>query len=432
MVSLRTDKDSDDEEIIGESTEAVHGGENVDPVSGAVAPPIYQTATFGFRTTEDVIRTVKGESGRELYTRWGNPTTSLLEAKVAKLERGESAVAFSSGMAAITSTFMSLLSKGDHIIAQRSVYGEAFNFINNFLPRFGIEVTIVDTCDYKAMEESFRENTKFVYVETPTNPTLRVVDLKRVARIANGRAITAVDSTFGTPINQKPILLGIDIVIHSATKYLNGHSDVIAGIVACKNGELAQRIRMTRRVLGGVIDPLAAWLTIRGLKTLSLRVKKQNENAASLAQFLSEHPSVSNVNYPGLKTNPDYEVAKRQMKNGFGGVLSFEVKGDIDDARCIVENLRFGILGGSLGGVETLVTQPSTTSHHQLSKEERLKVGISDSLIRVAVGIEDSKDIIRDFDKGLELIRKQTSRSSARRETTGGYPPPRLVGTRPK
>jgi methionine-gamma-lyase len=396
--------DSEDGRL-GESTKSVHEGEEVDPQSGAVSTPIYQTATFGFRTTNDVVRTVKGESGKELYTRWGNPTTSVLEAKVARMEGAEDAVAFSSGMAAITTTFLTFLSRGDHVVAQRSLYGEAFNFVSHFLPRFGVDVSIVDTCDYAGIEDSMRETTKFVYVETPTNPTLRIVDLKRVAKIVNRRAITAVDGTFGTPINQKPVSLGIDLVVHSATKYLNGHSDVIAGVVAGRK-ELTQRIRMTRRILGGVLDPLAAWLIVRGIKTLSLRVKKQNENAAVLSEFLSHHSMVSKVNYPGLVSSPDHEVAKRQMR-GYGGVLSFEVRGGIEDARKVVENLRFGILGGSLGGVDTLVTQPSTTSHHQLSKEERLKIDISDSLIRVAVGVEDSQDLVRDFHNALKLLRRK-------------------------
>ncbi len=399
----KEDKEVQGEQAIGESTSSVHSGEKVDPQSRAVSTPIYQTATFGFQTTEDVVRTVQGVSGKELYTRWGNPTISVLEAKVARLENAEDAVAFSSGMAAITSTFLSFLSKGDHVIAQRSLYGEAFNFVSNHLPKFGIDISIVRTADYEAIERNFRDSTKFVYVETPTNPTLRVVDLKRVAEIADGRAITAVDSTFGTPINQKPIELGIDVVVHSATKYLNGHSDVIAGIVAGRK-ELTNKIRMTRRVFGGTIDPLAAWLVIRGIKTLSLRVKRQNENALSLAEFLSAHPMVSKVNYPGLRNSPDYDVVRRQMPNGCGGVLSFEVRGDIEDARTVVENLKFGILGGSLGGVDTLVTQPATTSHHQLTKEERLEAEITDSLIRVALGVEDAKDLIRDFDNALSLI----------------------------
>ena len=232
------------------------------------------------------------------------------------------------------------------------------------------------------------------------------MDLRRVAKIADGRAVTAVDGTFGSPINQKPISLGIDLSIHSATKYLNGHSDVLAGVVSGRK-DLVSKIKMTRRVFGGTLDPHAAWLVIRGCKTIALRVKKQNENALALANYLRNHSKVLKVNYPGLDSNPDYEVAKRQMFGGFGGVLSFEVRADLNETMKVVENLKYATLGASLGGVETLVTQPATTSHHQLSKAERMKIDIGDSLIRVSAGIEDSKDLIKDFEQALSLVKSE-------------------------
>jgi cystathionine gamma-synthase len=389
--------------LTGDSTRSVHGTEKADEQTGSVTTPIYQTATFAFTHATDVVRAARGESSSYVYSRWDNPTVRTLETKLADLEGAEEAAFFSSGMGAISTSVISLLQKGDHVLGIRDLYGEAYRLIHDFLPRFGVETTLIDTGDYTAMKREMRSNTRVVYIESPTNPTVKVVDIERSAELAHGAgAKLLIDGTFASPINQRPLKFGADIVLHSATKYLNGHADVIAG-AAAGSAELVQKMKMTRRILGGTLDPHAAYLILRGIKTLALRVERNNRNAQRLAEYLSAHKKVVRVNYPGLPTHPQHELAKRQM-TGFGGVLSFEIGGTMEDAMKFTESLRVGTLGASLGGVETLVSQPATLTHLQLSPEERRKTGMPETLIRVAVGVEDAEDLIKDFEQALEKV----------------------------
>lgn len=357
--------------MVRNSTRVIHGAERRDSLTGAVTTPIYQTATFGFSKARDVVRAVKGESSSFVYSRWDNPTVRTLERKLSELEAAEDAAFFSSGMAAISTAVIALLQKGDHVLAIRDLYGETYRLIHDLLPRFGVESTLVDTTDLRAMRDKIRKDTKVVYVETPTNPTLKLVDIREAGRITHAKgAKLLVDNTFASPINQRPLKLGADLILHSATKYLNGHSDAIAGAVA-GSSDLVGIVKKMRRVLGGTLDPHAAYLILRGIKTLSVRVDKQCEGAERLADYLSEHEKVVRVNYPGLESHPQRELAKKQMK-AFGGMLSFEIRGKMKDAMKFTESLKIATLGGSLGSVETLVSQPATLTHTQLSpaKEE--------------------------------------------------------------
>lgn len=387
-----------------DSTRSVHGTETIDRETGSVITPIYQTATFGFRTADAVRKAVGGRSGDFVYTRWDNPTTRVLEKKLADLEGGEASLFFSSGMAAISTAVISSVRKGDHVVATRDLYGETYKLIHDFLPGFGVGTSLVETTDLQSLRDRIRRNTKVVYIETPTNPTLKLVDIRKAARIAHSAgAILMVDNTFASPLVQKPLTMGADVVLHSATKYLNGHSDVTAGAVVSSRDRIA-KVESMRRTLGGTLDPHAAFLILRGIKTLSLRMQRHNEGALALARFLRSHERVAKVNYPGLEDHPQYELAQRQMK-GYGGVLSFELKGSMKDAIKLTESLKVSTLGASLGAVETLVVQPASMTHTQLSQEERRKVGISDTLIRVSVGIEDPEDLIEDFDQALSRLR---------------------------
>jgi cystathionine beta-lyase/cystathionine gamma-synthase len=380
----------------------VHEAEPLDEETGAIVAPIFETATFGFTKAEEVPRAVAGERGY-VYSRWDNPTVVRLEKKLAAFEKGDGGVAFSSGMAAISTSVLTLLGNGDHIVGIRDLYGGTFALLSSFLPRFGIKSTLVDTTEFGQMEEAVDNGTKVVYIETPTNPTLKLVDISKAAKLAHSvGAALVVDNTFASPINQNPLSKGADVVLHSATKYLNGHADVTAGIAAAGKG-MSHEIRMLRRELGGILDPFPAWLVLRGLKTMAVRVRQQNKTAMAVAEFLSTHRKVKTVHYPGLKTHPQYSLAKSQMR-GFGGMLSFEVKGSGRDAMRFTESLRVGSLAASLGGVETLVSQPYNMTHTQMTAKDRAETGIPDSLVRVSVGIEDSEDLISDFAKALAEV----------------------------
>ena len=386
-----------------DSTRSVHEAEPFDEETGSIVAPIYQTTTFAFSKAEEARKAVTGESGKYSYTRWDNPTTARLEKKLASLEGAEDAAFFSSGMAAISTSVLAFLKAGDHVVSIRDVYGGTFELMSKILPRFGVKTTLVETVDQRAMAAAVRPNTKLVYIETPTNPTLKVVDIAKASRAAHrASALLFVDSTFASPINQKPLRLGADIVLHSATKYLNGHADVTAG-AAAGDREKVDRIRHLRRDLGGTLDPHASWLVLRGMRTMAIRVRAQNENAMALAEFLSEHRKVKAVHYPGLKGHPQHALAGRQM-SGYGGMMSFEVKGSMVDAKRLTERLKVALLAASLGGVETLVSQPSIMTHTQLTVEERAQAGIPESLIRLSVGIEDKEDLIADFKQALESL----------------------------
>jgi cystathionine beta-lyase/cystathionine gamma-synthase len=383
-----------------QETEAVHGGKNPQKKNGPLATPIYQTSTFEVTDLDQQARATYTDM---FYTRYGNPTHTVVEAAIAELEGAERALLFASGMSALTTTILALVKSGDHIVAQRDIYGGVTKFLTQWLPKMGVETTLVDTTDYEQHARAIQPNTKLMHLESPTNPTLRVVDLKRVSTLAKEHnIITLIDSTFSTPINCRPIEHGIDLVMHSGTKYFSGHSDLICGIVAGRKDSIAA-IHSTRTTLGCNMDPHAAWLLLRGMRTLAVRVQRQNENALRIAQFLATHPKVRSVSYPFLEGHPQRALAMEQMRGG-GGVLSFEVDGTGGDARRFAEALQLFTLAPSLGGVDSLVTIPVITSHAMIHPEERRKMGVTDQLVRLAVGIENVDDLIADLDRALAVV----------------------------
>lgn len=385
------------------STKAVRAGERTDPETGAVVTPIYETSVFAFTSTQQLIDAVSEKTSHDVYTRWTNPTITAAERKIAELEDAEDCAVFSSGMAAISTAIINFVSPGDHIVSIRDLYGGTVDLLSNLMGRFGVRTTFVEATDVGEIESAVRENTKLLFLESPTNPTLKLVDIPKVVEIAqkNGAKVL-VDNTFATPYNQQPLRLGCSVAIHSATKYLAGHNDVTGGAAAGPK-ELIGPIKKLRRILGGVLDPHGAWLMLRGMKTLALRMEQHNTNGQKVAEYLETHPKVERVYYPGLSTHPQHSLAKRQMK-GFGGVLSFELKGNLNHAMRFVDNLKLALIGTSLGGTETLVSQPSTASHYFMNPEERRKAGIRDSLIRLSLGIEDADDIIADLAQALEEV----------------------------
>jgi cystathionine beta-lyase/cystathionine gamma-synthase len=381
-------------------TAAVRGASGLEKKNRPVAPEIYQTSTFEVTDNEEQIRVTTTD---RYYTRWGNPTITLAEQTVASLEGTEAALVFASGMGAITTTILSLLNTGDHIVAQREVYGGVAKFFSEWLPKLGIETTLVDTTDYEQHARAIRPNTKLLYLESPTNPALRIVDMKKTAALARQhRLISMMDSTFGTPINQHPAEFGIDLVMHSGTKYLSGHADLTCGVV-CGRRELLEEVSETRKTLGNCMDPHAAWLLIRGLKTLAVRVARQNENALRVAEFLEQHAKVRRVYYPFLKNHSQYAIAREQMSGG-SGMVTFEVEGTGDDARRVSEAMRLFTLATSLGGVESLVSIPVLTSHAMISAELRTKMGVTEQMVRLSVGIESVHDLIEDLERGLQVV----------------------------
>ena len=388
---------------LGFSTRAIHGGKIPDANKSVVAP-IYQTATFRYDTVEEGARLGAETGPGYFYTRWGNPTTDLFEQKMALLEGGEAALATSSGMAAIATAVMSLLRAGDHVVAPKAVYQATFGLFDSVLPGYGVEATFLDDPDIGAYERALRPNTRLLYIETPNNPLLGVIDIAGVVALARARgARTIADNTFATPYNQTPLALGVDLVCHSATKYLGGHHDVTAGVIVGSR-DLIRGCVKTMRIFGGVVDPFAAYLLVRGLMTLGLRMERHNASALALARHLAEHPKVARVHYPGLPGHPRHAVAARQMTRGFGGMLSLEVRGDVAaGARC-VEALRVAKLAVSLGGVSTLVTHPASTTSVNMPREVRLAAGIADGLIRVSVGVEDLADLIADVDQAVARV----------------------------
>jgi len=383
-----------------QETSAVHGRDSLEKRHAPMAQPIYQTSTFQVTDSDEQLRVTDTD---QFYTRYGNPTHTAAESALAELEGTEAGLLFASGMNAITTSILTLVKSGDHIVAQRDVYGGTTKFLSKWLPKLGVESTFVDTVEYEQHVRAIRPNTKILYVESPTNPILRVVDLKRIASIARERGLTTlIDSTFATPMNQRPAEYGIDLVLHSGTKYLAGHNDLICG-AAAGSRELIEEIRHTRITLGGAMDPHAAFLLLRGMKTLAVRVERQSANALQIAEFLSRHAKVRQVNYPFLSGHPQQALAIDQMKFG-GGMLSFEVDGSGDDARRVSEALRLFTLAPSLGGVESLVSIPVLTSHAMISAEHRKKMGVTDQLIRLSVGIENVDDLIADLDHALAVV----------------------------
>jgi methionine-gamma-lyase len=382
----------------GFNTLAAHAG-SVEEPHGAVCPPVYQTSTFAFPSVEEGARRAR-EYSPAFYTRWANPTVRAAEERVAALEGAQACVLTASGMAAVSAAVMSVLRAGDHAICPECAYSGTLELFAKGLPRWGVQTTFVDPTDPENYARALRPDTRLVYVETPANPVLAITDLAAVAELAHrAGAVCVADNTFATPYNTRPLELGVDVVVHSATKYLGGHHNLVLGAVAGPSSLLGSW-REHVRVYGASADPFAAWLLLVGVQTLGLRVERQNATAQALAEYLRQHPRVERVHYPGLPDHPNHAVARRQMR-GFGGVLSFEVRGGLEAGARVVERLRWMKLAVSLGGIHTLVTHAASTTHVHVPREERLRAGITDGLIRVAVGIEDPEDLLEDLEQAL-------------------------------
>lgn len=376
---------------MGFSTTAIHAGNEPDSATGAVSVPIYQTSTYA----QEGLGKNKGYE----YARTQNPTRSALERNIAALEGAKFGFAFASGMSATDAT-LKLVKAGDHVILGDNTYGGTYRLFSRILANYGIEFDLVDTSDATNVERAFKANTKMVFVETPTNPVMTVTDLRAVSEVAHANGAKVVcDNTFMSPYLQQPINFGVDIVVHSTTKYLNGHSDSIGGFVALNNEEDAEWIKFVQNSIGAILSPFDSFLVLRGTKTLALRMEKHDENGRAVANFLTEHPSVRRVYYPGLVSHPQHELAKRQQK-GFGGMVAFET-GSLENAKKVLENVKLCTLAESLGGVESLISHPATMTHASVPIETREKLGITDGLVRVSVGIEDVEDIISDLDQAL-------------------------------
>jgi cystathionine gamma-lyase len=375
------------------ATRAIHVGQEPDPATGATIVPIYQTSTY----TQEAPGQHKGYE----YSRTGNPTRTALEECVAALEGGEYGLAFASGLAATVAT-MSLLSPGDHVVAGDDLYGGTYRLFDKVLPRAGgLEFTYVDTADPGAVEKALRPETKLLWIETPTNPMLTLSDIATLCEMAGGRgAIVAVDNTFASPYFQNPLALGADIVVHSTTKYMGGHSDVVGGAVVTSNPDFYERIKFYQNAAGGVPGPFDSWIVLRGLKTLAVRMRQHEDNALAVAEFLQKHPQVETVNYPGLSSHPQHELAKRQM-SGFSGMVSFTLKGGAEAAYAAVQKTGVFHFAESLGGVESLITHPATMTHAAIPREQREARGVTDGLLRLSVGIEDKEDLITDLARAL-------------------------------
>ena len=390
---------------LGLGTTAIHAG-TLKNLYGTLAMPIYQTSTFIFDSAEQGGRRFALEEAGYIYTRLGNPTTTTLENKIAALEEGEAGIAMSSGMGAISSTLWTVLKAGDHVVTDKTLYGCTFALMNHGLTRFGVEVTFVDTSNLDEVKNAMKKNTRVVYLETPANPNLKIVDLEALSKIAhtNPNTLVIVDNTFATPYMQKPLKLGADIVVHSVTKYINGHGDVIAGLVVT-NKELADQIRFVglKDMTGAVLGPQDAYYIIRGMKTFEIRMERHCANAKKVVEFLNKHPKIEKVYYPGLETHPGYEIAKKQMKD-FGAMISFELKGGFEAGKTLLNNLKLCSLAVSLGDTETLIQHPASMTHSPYTKEEREAAGITDGLVRLSVGLENVEDIIADLEQGLEKI----------------------------
>jgi methionine-gamma-lyase len=384
-------------------TRCVHAGEGHNPF-GAHATPIYQTSTYVFESAEQAAAIFSGAPGyRYIRAPPNTPTHAAFVEKISSLEGGETGLAFSSGMAAETALFLSQLKCGDHLLSTNIIYGGTYGLISSLLTKFGIEVSFVDTTDPERVRASIRDNTRMVFLESPANPTMAVSDIGEISRIAEeAGAISAVDNTFATPYFQQPLRLGADIVVESCTKYIGGHGDLLGG-VAVGSSELIQSMKRPSLLAGGTMGTHEAWLCLRGLKTLHLRMERHAENAMKLAKFLESHPRIEKVNYPGLAHHPQHSVARKQM-SGWGGMLSFELKGGVEAGISLMNNLSLCSLAVSLGSVDTLVEHPASMTHAVMPRETRESLGISDGLVRVSVGIEDAEDILADFERGLKMV----------------------------
>ncbi|MFL2936411.1 MAG: trans-sulfuration enzyme family protein [Myxococcota bacterium] len=387
----------------GRATSSVHGGELRQQEANAITTPIYQTSTFWFQNSQEVMDYQEGKTDREEYGRYGNPTWRAVERKLSELEGGEESVLFASGMCAATTTFLALLPSGSHLIVTNDCYRRTRQFIEEYLERMGVEVSIIEPSNLSAFEAAIQENTAIFFTESPTNPYLRVTDVSAFSEVAKANNVKLImDSTFATPVNHRTLEEGADLVIHSATKYLAGHNDLLAGTVTGSQA-IVDPIRKALGVLGGIIDSHGAWLLLRGLKTLSLRMERHNTNGAAMAHFLENHPKVRRVWYPGLESHPDHAIAQRSM-SGFGGVVTFEIDTDLEGAMRFIDSTRIPYQAPSLGGVESLIELPVTMSYWDYTPEERQGWGITDSLVRLACGIEAEDDLINDIGQALDRV----------------------------
>ncbi len=385
------------------NSKLIHAGHYEDQY-GSATVPIYQTSTFAFESADHGAKCFSGESKGYIYTRIANPTVRALEQSIAELENGFDGIATSSGMGAVTTIYMALLGQGSHMVSTDAVYGPSRGVIEEHFSRFGVEASYVNTSNINEVIKAIKPNTKLLYLESPANPTMEITDIKECSRIAHEKGIlVAVDNTFCSPYLQRPLNLGADISFHSMTKYINGHADIVGGIIIAKDETVYKKLRTLMINMGCCIDPHQAYLVIRGSKTLGIRIDRAQENAIKVAEFLEKHKKVEWVKYPGLKSHPQYELAIKQM-DGPGSVISFELKGGLEAGKILMNNVKIAILAVSLGGVETLIQHPASMTHSKMLKESRIKAGITDGLVRYSVGIENIEDIIFDLDQALEKI----------------------------
>jgi cystathionine gamma-synthase len=385
-------------------TQSIWAGEETLFDQGAICPPVYNSVTFGYEDMDEWFDVALGKKAGHIYSRNTNPSVRVLEDKIRILDEAEEATSFSTGMAAISNTLFTLLKPGDRVVAIKDTYGGSNKIFIDFLPKLNVDVCMCDTSDFDAIEKEVAKGCKVLYLESPTNPTLKIVDIKRLSEAAHKvGAVVVVDNTFATPINQKPLLLGADIVVYSATKYLNGHSDVMGGL-ACGSKKWIDEIFHYREITGATLHPQSAYMIMRGMKTLELRIQRHNENAQKIAEYLDGHEKVDKVFYPGLKEHPNHAVAKEQM-TGFGGMMSFSLKGGFDKVVTLLESMKFAHKAASLGSVGTLVGPPKVTSHVELSEEERAQAGIPESLVRYSAGIENVEDLISDLEQALAKVK---------------------------
>ncbi len=388
----------------GIHTQVTHSGFNPDSEHGSVAPPIYQTSTFKFRSADHGARLFSGEDSGYIYTRLGNPTTEAFEQAVAELEHANGGLATASGMAAVSTVFMTFLGQGTHMVGTDAVYGPSRVVIEKDFSRFGVEFDFVDTSDLENVKQAMRPDTRLLYIETPANPTIKLTDIAACAEIAHENdCLLVVDNTFMSPVLQTPLDLGADISLHSITKFLNGHTDVVGGVITCQDELVYNQVSRVLRAMGGTMDPHQSWLVLRGLRTLAMRVERAQETAMTLAGYLENHPKISWVRYPGLESHPQHTLAGRQAR-GYGSMISFEVQGGIAAGKTLMDNVQVATLAVSLGGYETLIQHPASMTHASMGNRQREESGISDGLVRLSVGCEDLEDLQADLDRCLGLI----------------------------
>jgi len=401
---------------LGTNSKLIHAGHTPD-ATGSVNTPIYQTSTFAFRNAEHGAALFAGSNDGYIYTRLGNPTISALENAVAELENGYGGIATSSGMGAVCTVYLTLLGAGQHMVSTASVYGPSRGLMEKDFSRFGVGSTYVDTCDLDQVRQALRPNSKLVYVESPANPTMQVTDIAAVAEIAHEHGCrVVVDNTFASPYLQRPLDLGADVVLHSVTKFINGHADVVGGLLVTRDPDVYQRLRKTMVNSGCNMDPHQAFLVLRGLKTLGIRIERAQDSAMRIARWLEQQPEISRVRYIGLASHPQHELAARQM-SGFGSMISFELAGGMEAGRILMDHVRLATLAVSLGGVETLIEHPASMTHAGMSPEDRRSAGFSDGLVRYSVGIEDVEDLIADLRQALNAVSRQALEASEREES---------------